>query len=53
MLQPTIYIPSRLTRVLAALEPAPEAESQQEPCCIARIGLAPISRNFYAVRAVA
>jgi hypothetical protein len=51
MLQPTIYIPSRLTRALAALEPASEAQSP-EPYCIGRIDL-PISRNPSPMRAVA
>jgi hypothetical protein len=51
MLQPTIYIPSRLTRALPALEPATEAELQQEPYCIGRIDLAPISRSLTPIRA--
>jgi hypothetical protein len=53
MLQPTIYVPSRLTRALAALEPALESQSQQEPYCIGRIDLVPISRNVSPIRAVA
>jgi hypothetical protein len=46
MLQPTIYIPSQLTRVLAALEPAPEAGSRQEQYCIGHIGLALPFKNL-------
>jgi hypothetical protein len=53
MLKPTIYVPSRLTRALAALELALEAQSQQERYCIGRIDVAPISRNVTPIRAVA
>jgi len=53
MLQPTIYIPSRLTRLLSALEPAPESTRQQEPCCWQRISFPPVAGSLCSVGAPA
>jgi hypothetical protein len=42
MLQPTIYIPSRLTRVLATPQSASELDRFQEPCRLVPVGVSPI-----------
>jgi hypothetical protein len=49
MLQPTIYIPSRLTRILAISHSAQDPERYVEPCRLIPIGVTPTSGRLCAL----